>query len=253
MYTTSQQPPDTRLALAEQVQCAIPRIISVIFRNQDGTTSAAANCCPTCQVVRPDGVRVGTGINLGVGQSGTASNGMEMRFVLSRHCRGLEYDVLRTRRNSLWERRNGAWTRLESQPMGTRDDRHDEDECLTPRDRQIFVIDQPGWGRVVLPAPAGTVFAGFTPLTETHADATEVVLRLSFAEWVQARSRLEGIPWTRLELPRRGVGTLPPFIFWHTVTWLRRDPAGRWILDRARSRIRRGALASTVINSAPAP
>jgi hypothetical protein len=251
MYTTSQRPPVTRLGLAEQVPCVIPRIIRVVFRNQDGTTSAAANCCPLCQVVLPDGRRVGTGINLGVGQSGTASNGMEMQFVLSHHCRGLEYDVVRTRRNSLWERRNGAWMRLESQSMGTRDDRRDVDECLTPRNRRIFVEDRPGWNQVALPAPAESRFDGGT--RRGHADATEVVLRASFAEWVQARSRLEGIPWTRLALPPRRDGTLPRHIYWHTITWLRRDAAGRWILDRARSRIRLGALSSTVIDAAPVP
>jgi hypothetical protein len=227
---------------------ALPRVVDFSFRSADGTTSSAANCCPGCRVTLPDGTVTGTGVQLGVGAGGTARNGMELTFVLSGHRPGLEYDITRTRRHSLWERRAGAWACLEAQPMGTRDDHHDDDECLQPRNNRIFAVDQPGWN-VTLPAPAGTVFPGFT--SSAHADATDVVVRFSFAEWVIARSRSEGIPWTPLELPPLKDGSRRRFVFWHTIIWLSRDGAGRWVLDRARSRIRRGSLSAATVNSAP--
>jgi hypothetical protein len=220
-------------------QLTLPRVTGCRFSNTG--TSGAANCCRVCRVALPGGGHNGTGVNLGVGQSGTASNGMELRFTISGHRRGVEYDITRTRRNSLWERRAGVWSRLESDPMGTRDDHHDDDECLTPRNNRIFAVDRPGWS-TVLPAPDGTLFGGVR--STTHADATDVVLRASFAEWVIARSRPEGIGWTRIEAPR-------PFVYWHSITWLVRNASSQWVLDAARSRIRLGSLSSRVINSAP--
>jgi hypothetical protein len=192
-------------------------------------------------------------MNLGVGVNGTASNGMELRFTISGHRRGIEYDITRTRRNSLWERRAGVWIRLESAPMGTRDDHHDRDECLRLTSNRIFAIDRPGWVNTALPAPAGTIFGGLTAGVGTHADATDVVTRFSFAEWVIARSRAEGISWTPLELPPLRDGLPRRFVFWHSITWLTRNAAGQWVLNAARSEIQRGALSAAVINSAPVP
>jgi hypothetical protein len=232
-----------------QQPASLPRVVDFSFRNQDGTTSDPANCCVSCQVTLANGRQSGTGINLGVGQGGTASNGMELMFVLSGHRPGLEYDITRTRRNSLWERRNGVWACLEARPMGTKDDRHDADECLRPTNNRLFVIDRPGWAGVTLPAPAGTIFRGESSVA--HPDATNLVLRASFAEWVIARSRSEGIPWTPLQLPTRRDGNPRRFVFWHTITWLTRNVSGQWVLDRTRSRIRRGSLSAATVNAAP--
>jgi hypothetical protein len=129
---------------------------------------------------------------------------------------------------------------LEANPMGTRDDHHDTDECLRLRNRRIFVIDSPGWN-LVLPAPDGTTFGGFSAGVATHADATDVVIRFSFAEWVIARNRSEGIPWTRIS----------GLVLWHSITWLTRDATNQWVLDN-RSEIDRRSLSARVINSPPA-
>jgi hypothetical protein len=236
--TPAPQPPAAPPAI---MPARMPRVTHVTFVNTG--TSHADNCCARCRVNLPGGGQNGTGITLGIGQGGTASNAMELQFTIADHRRGFEYDITRTRRNSLWERRGGVWSNLESNPMGTNDDHHDQDECLRLRNNRIFVIDTPGWIDTVLPRPNGTTFPGFTGVS-THADATDIVLRFSFAEWVIARNKAEGIPWTRLE-PRR-------FIFWHSITWLTRNAANQWILDRARSEIERGALSGAVINSAPA-
>jgi hypothetical protein len=179
---------------------------------------------------------------------------MEMRFTGAGHRRGMECDDTRTRRNSLWEQRAGVWTMLESQPMGTLDDRHDTDECLRLVGNTLFVIDTPGYPTTLLPAANGSRFSGFThngtdeapaalPRILTHADARQVVLRFSFAEWVIVRSRAEGIRWTPI--------TRQPFVFWHSITWLVRNMANQWVLD-PRSAIARGPLRANVINSAPA-
>jgi hypothetical protein len=216
----------------------VPRITSVSFRNAGGESSHPDNCCRHCPV------------SLGVGRDGTASNGMELQFTISGHRRGIEYDITRTRRNSFWERRAGVWTCLQSQPMGTRDDRHDADECLIPRSNRIFAIDTPGFPGINLPAPGGMRLRLLNG-TVTHPDATDLVQRMSFAEWVIARCRAEGIPWTRLELPAMRDGTPRRFVFWHSIIWLTRDGSNRWVLDRARSRIAGGSLSAAIINSPP--
>jgi hypothetical protein len=184
---------------------------------------------------------------------------MELAFTISGHHPGIEYDITRTRRNSLLERRIvagvGVWTRLESEPMGTNDDPHpDVDECLRlSHSNRIFAEDRPGWRGTALPVPAGTTFGGLTAGVVTHADATDLVMRFSFAEWVIARSRSKGILWTPLELPPFRDGTPRRFVFWHSITWLTRNAAHQWILDMAHSAIARGPLSAAIINSAPAP
>ena len=234
------------------VPAAFPRVTSISFVNTG--TSHADNCCAVCPVT------------LGVGAGGTASNGMELQFTISGHRAGIEYDITRTRRNSLWERRAvggaGVWTRLESDPMGTNDDHRNVDECLRPRHNRIFAIDRPGWPNSALPIAAGATFGGVqrcgpaharVPCAVTHADATDVVMRFSFAEWVIARSLAEGIPWTPLELPPLRDGTPRKFVFWHSITWLTRNGAHQWVLDIPHCEIARGPLAASVINSAPTP
>jgi hypothetical protein len=237
----------------DQQPASLPRVTRFVFRNQNGTTSAAANCCLICRTTLPDGRQAGSGFNLGVGQGGTASNGMEMQLFLSGHRSGLEYDVVRTRRDSMWERRGGVWTRLEIHPMGTSDDRFAADECLRPRNNRIFVVDRPGWPNIAVPAPNGTTWPGFNAGVATHADATEVFSPFSFAEWVIVRSPSEGLPWTRVELPALRDGTRRRFIFWHSITWLTRDALNQWVVDPARSRIRLGALPDAVLTTAPTP
>lgn len=217
----------------------LPTVSAFRFRNT-GTTDAA-NCCAICPR------------DLGVGAGGTASNGMELRVVISGHRSGIEYDITRTRRDSLWQRVGGVWTRLGSNPMGTNDDHRDTDECLVPRNgRFIFAIDQPGIPALALPTPAAAFDAGaIYPGVTTSAAAQDLVFRLSFAEWVIARSRGEGIPWTPLELPPFRDGSQRRFIFWRCAVWITRTGAGTFVLDVARSRIELGSFTAAVLNAEP--
>ncbi|MFC5176559.1 hypothetical protein [Nocardioides taihuensis] len=96
----------------------MPRVTQIRFRNSG--TSDADNTCAICPV------------DLGVGPGARAVNGMELRFRIEGHRAGLEYDITRTRRDSLWQRVGGVWTQLGTNPMGTNDDHHDQDEALTP-------------------------------------------------------------------------------------------------------------------------
>ena len=100
----------------------MPEVTAVQFRNGNGNQPDANNCCAICGH-----------ISLGVRQNATASNGMEMVFTLSGHRRGLEYDITRTLRASIWERAGGVWTRKRRLPMGTSDDHEQRDECLERR------------------------------------------------------------------------------------------------------------------------
>jgi hypothetical protein len=237
-------------------QPLLPHVAAFRFRNT-GTVDPE-NCCVVCSTQLP---ATGGRLNLGVGLRGSgavplrAANGMELSFRISGHRAGFEYDITRTRRNSFWERVGGVWRRLESDPMGTQDDHHDDDECLRlTRSNRIFAVDRPHWRNIALPAPAAQPFRGNTGVL-ANAAATQLVRRSSFAEWVIVRSKSEGIPWSPLELPPFRDGTRRWHIYWHSITWLIRDPvgdtAGRWVLG-PRSAIRRGSLSSRVINSAPA-
>jgi hypothetical protein len=200
-------------------------------------------------------------MNLGVGLRGSgtvpivAANGMELAFTISGHRHGMEYDIKRTRSDSLWQRAGGKWTSWESHPMGTGDDPPpDGDECLRlGKSNRIFAIDTPGWYNAGLPIPAGFRPVGLSGVRASAA-ATELVQRFSFAEWVIARNRVEGLPWTPLQLPLRN-GKPRSYIFWRSTTWLIRnppgDPTGNWVLG-PRSAIERGSLLAKVIDSAPA-
>lgn len=233
-------------------QPALPQITAFAFRNTG--TVHAQNHCAICA----DPPATGGRRNLGVGLRGNgavnlrAANGMELSFTISGHRPGIEYDILRTRRNSLWVRSAGAWTRIDAAPMGTWDDNFRVDEWLTPRNGRIFAIDMPGWPGIPMPAPDGTDFLGDPALNDT---ATDIVLRASFAEWVNARSKADGIGWTRLPLPPFQEGSARPHIYWHTITWLIRnplgDPTGNWVVGPL-SRIRLGPLSAAVIRSVPA-
>jgi hypothetical protein len=218
---------------------ALPRVTEIRFRNSGRTD--ASNCCSVCP------------LDLGVGAGGTASNGMELRFTISGHRPGIQYDITRTRRDSLWQRVAGHWASLGANLMGTLDDHHDYDECLTPRGTFIFAIDRPGVPSLALPTPAqaidGRVLWG--PTAITSAAAQDVVFRYSFAEWVIARSRTEGIRWTPLELPSYRDGSRRRFVFWHCVVWLNRDGAGNFVLNVPRSRIDRGSISAAVLSAQP--
>lgn len=219
-------------------QPALPEVTGVVFRNGNGATADPHNCCQICP-----------GLRLGLRQNATASNGMEMIFTLSGHREGFEYDITRTVRASIWGRAGGVWTRLVRLPMGTADDHTPRDECVHPRHNRIFVVDTPGvqdpagpFERLPLPA---AVIPGIP------ATATDLVVRQSFAEWVIARNKAEGIPWTRLRLPRWSDGTQPSHVYWFNIVWLTRQANGNWDMDLGRSRIGLGSLSAATIDRPP--
>jgi subtilisin family serine protease len=217
----------------------LPTVTAFRFRNTGRTDPD--NCCANC----PAG--------LGVGEGGRAWCRMELRFTISGHRPGIDYEITRTRRDSLWQRVSGTWQRIGSSPMGTKDDtKGDYDECLVLRSGHIFVKDSPGFPGLVLPAPGQALNAEdfYGPGAVTSAAADDVVLRASFAEWVIARSRGEGVPWTPLELPPLPDGSRRRFVFWRCVVWIHRNGAGNFVLD-PRSRIERGSFSAAVLNAEP--
>jgi hypothetical protein len=158
---------------------------------------------------------------LGVDGPAVGENGMELIFTISGTIPpGTEFDITRTKASGLWQQVGGAWTRLGGHPAGTSDDHHDQDECLTPVSRRIFVVDTPGQDGFLDPTGAfpgaGTVVAA----------ATAAVWKHSFAEWVIARNRPLGIGWTAI--------SRPTFHRWHSIfsvelvggTWTRVNTPG---------------------------
>ena len=183
------------------------------------------NCCAFCP------------LPLGVGQGGTASNGMEMSFKINGHRAGVGYDILRTRATSFWENGHSGttgWTMLESEPQGTNDDLTNNDECLIPNKFKIYSEDRPGFTNP-LPRPRGTIFQGKGGAT-TDADAMEVVAKLNFAEWVSAKDFSAGGSWQMIS----------NLVWWHAIVWLTRDSALNWTLDTSRSEIALGSILSDI-------
>jgi hypothetical protein len=159
-----------------------------------GTTNAD-NCCATCPS------------NLGVGVAGGAQNGMELEYTISGTIPGgTEFDITRTVTKSNWQQVGGTWSRIEHLPAGTKDDYHDDDECLIPNRRRIFVVDSPGMPSM---NPRGVRLLGGATVSNS---ATAFVGKMSFWEWVIARNRRLGIGWT--------VISRPTFTRWHTITSL---------------------------------
>jgi hypothetical protein len=220
-------------ALSLGLAADLPRVTAVKLVNRG--KSHPDNCAVACRNMRHGRCE------LGVGVDGTGANFMELQFTITGHRDGFTYDIKRTRRNSLWERRGGVWTRLEYQPTGTLDDHANDDECRIPERNRIFAVDRPGFVRTRLPALAGHLFTT-APRVYTHVDATEVVLRASFDEWVNARPS-ESVDWTPIGPD--------PHVFWHNIIWMTRNAKNEWVLDKARSEIELGSLAESVITSAP--
>jgi hypothetical protein len=145
----------------------------------------------------PDNCAVVVPAALGVDGPAVGQNGMEMIFrVHGPIPPSTEFDITRTKATGIWQEDGGVWSRLGGWPAGTSDDHHDDDECLTPVTRRIFVADNPG--------PPGTLdptTVAFPNSAAVSATATALVWKLSFAEWVIARNRPLGIGWTQISTP----------------------------------------------------
>jgi hypothetical protein len=165
--------------------------VRVAFNN-----SGAPNA-DNCAILKP--------ASLGVGVGGTAHHNMEMIFRVDGTIPpGTEFDILRTRVSAAWQRdAAAAWSVLERDPAGTNDDHTNDDECLTPKSKRIFVVDTPGFGAL---DPQGVTLVGGSTVSAT---ATGFVRKFSFAEWVIARNRSLGVNWT--------VISTPTFSFWHSI------------------------------------
>lgn len=235
-----------------QAGSSLPRVSAAVFNT--GVVHPA-NCCATCTRLPAD---VSGRTNLGVGLRGNgtanlrAANGMEWAFTISEHRSGFEYDMLRRARHSLWERVGGVWRNLEN--LVRDDDTNEDDECARlSRNNQIFVMDRPGWPDEVV--PSAHRLPGFTDTAASRVlsdpAATELVFRATFAEWVQARNRAEGISWTPLQLTPFSNGTQRTHYAWHSITWLIRNTANHWVVG-PRSEIRQGPIAHNVLLAAPA-
>lgn len=211
---------------------ALPTVAAFKFVNSGKTHRH--NCAPVCRGGRR---------SLGVGIGGTGTCSMELQFALTGSPAGVLYNIRRTRTDSLWERRNGTWSCLQFEPEGLSDDSADDDECLTPWNNTLFVIDRVGFVRTELPAFSDHVFTTAKGVY-THPDAAEVVSRASFVEWVEASQPSSNIPWT-------AIGPSPA-VAWHCILWLIRDTRRQWILDRKRSAIELGALSEQALTTAPA-
>jgi len=216
-----------------------PGVVRTIFRNTE--RMHPDNCCPQCQTTDPI-TRKMVRVPLGVGAFGTGKNVMELQFQLTGHRRGIEYDIKRLKRKSTWERVGGRWSRLEFVSTETHDDTGNDDECLEPKNGSIFSMDAPGFPRL-LPQPYG-MRIGVSGGGASSVDASDIVIRGSFVEFAMARDKARpGAPWFPISA----------CICWHNVTWLTRNPANEWVLDRNRSRIGRGSLPNPALDSPPGP
>jgi hypothetical protein len=199
-----------------------PRPVATRHAFKNSGNTSAGNCCPNCPR------------NLGVSPNNHAYNGMEMEIEITNHCPGSWYDVLRTRESAFYEEVQidgiWQWRRLEHDPMGTWDDRSNNDECLTLQNgRYIYVEDVPGWHSLTLPLPDGTTFS--SSASTSQPNARKVVRKHRFAEWVNFKHRDHGIGWTTI--------SSPTFFHWHSTLWLEKV-GGQWRLNAANSEIDRG-------------
>jgi len=237
LYANSSAPQRSGCYLGDFGAPPLPSVSKMIFRNKD--KMHPDNCCQECQTVDPATNKM-TRVPLGVGAFGTGLNVMELAFALSADPANVEYDIKRTKSKSTWERVGGKWANLEFVPAGTADDATDTDECLIPKNKTIFSMDATGFPHP-LPAPDGiTLKAGSGA---TSKNASDIVIRSSFAECVIARQKNSGAQWARIS----------SYFLWHSVTWLTRDGRKQWVLDKTRSEIATGELPEAVLKAAPKP
>ncbi|HEY5895498.1 MAG TPA: DUF4157 domain-containing protein [Chthoniobacterales bacterium] len=188
-----------------------PSILSWSTHSSSGTT-AADNCCTLCPQ------------NVGVGAvAGWLGNGIEHQALILDHDPAYSYDVKRTMDHRVWQRRTvfgvGFWANIASQPAGTPDDSHDQDECLTPvlpvaGNPYVYVWDGPGF---MPPSPGDT--------------STDYVNITNFTEFVRI-TRPDGTTYDD-----------PLTHDWHTKTWISRAGAV-WSVDVVQSSIGTGHLGS---------
>lgn len=217
----------------------LPSVVKMDFHNKGHVHPD--NRCAQCDAPHP-ATQKQVRVPLGPGVFGSGKNAAELQFKLSGHRSGIEYDIKRVKRRSTWERVGGAWKRLELLQGYTPDDSGDGDEWLTPTNDSIFSMDAPG-PRVLLPQSHGmtvTLSGGVS----SSVDATDIVVRGSFVEFVLARDKTS---------QPSAMAPISPCYFWHNVVWLTRNAKNDWVLDRNRSKIVRGALSAQVLDSPPRP
>ena len=125
----------------------------------------------------------------------------------------MPYDIKRLMEFALWEKVFWWWKLSYQGP--TDDDPDNLDECLEPSSPpvHIYSLDAPGLADVAFASPI----------------ATEVVLKHTFAEWVE------------MEKPTGIKEKSTNTFFWHSTVWLTKSH-GQWTMDRTRSEIARGRI-----------
>lgn len=192
-----------------------PSLVGCIIQREEGDSAPAASLSGlratrtafnNTGAPNSDNCATSQPASLGVGIGGNAQNAMEIIYRISGTIpAGTEFDITRTVTDTSWERdAANAWTRILHTPAGTKDDYHDDDECLRPNARRIFVTDSPGFNGL---NPRGLNLGGGVSVS---GSATAFAIKLRFAEWVIARNRRLGIGWTRI--------SQPCFTFWHSIT-----------------------------------
>ncbi len=156
-------------------------------------------------------------------------NGMNLVFSLGGHRPGIEYgfvQVIHSQQCFLLDAAvGGGWDQAQSNPPGSDDSPVVDATCPIPDARnEITMTDAPG-----LLIPLGS--RGM-PHTEQHTQ------RVNATDWVIARERPG--PWQRISEQFQ----------WHSVTRIRRNPAGNWELVPGANRIARGF---TKIGGCPPP
>jgi len=201
-------------AVHRQPAPAPPATLAGLTATREAFNNAGAPEAANCATSKPAA--------LGVDGPAVGQNGMELIFKLNGAIPpGTEFDITRTKATGLWQFDGGVWLHLGGWPAGSSDDHHDQDECLTPMARRIFVVDTPG-----LPGTLDPTGIAFPSAGAVAATATAAVWKLSFAEWVIARNRPLGIGWTRI--------STPVFHRWHSIfsaalvggVWKRVDTPG---------------------------
>lgn len=186
-----------------------PRITHWDFRRSTGELKSDDNCAPGL-LHHPFAL----GVDSKFYGPDSFTNGMELRAHIAGHEAGVRYDIKRLAEIGAWEKDGGTWTPAHKPQF--LDDPDNDDECLTPSaapDRYIYSADAPGLADTSIADPG----------------ATEMVIKHTFAEWVDMESSIGG--------GVESVNTFP----WHSIIWLRKG-AAKWQMDKTRSEIAPGAI-----------
>jgi len=152
-----------RQATLARVLFRMPSVADWDYKNTGRTSSD--NCCSLCPMA----------LGLDNSPSSGFSNGIEMTVFILDDDSSYTYDVKRWLHGKIWQNVGGVWTEIPGAAIGPNhmDDRHNDDECLTPQITvpflpYIYAIDSPGSGSRSNPTgnPSATGYAQIGNFTE---------------------------------------------------------------------------------------